>query len=102
MKTWGIVRFNVGLKSKPTRDDYSTVGRVLASFGIDGATIFPAVGIWRGEQEHSIVIDVVDIFWDTWTNDKGVKDVADKLRVAFDQDFVLVTEHSITASLVGD
>ena len=35
----------------------ATVLRTLARFGIDGATVYHGVGVWRGAVERSLVIE---------------------------------------------
>jgi len=34
--------------------------KVLADSKIDGATIYPAMGVWKGQTEKAIVIEVVE------------------------------------------
>jgi hypothetical protein len=77
---------------------------LLSGNGIDGATIIPATGIWRGVTESSIAIDIIA------TDDTSASDKADLLRRACefasqikrinDQDAVLIETIENSAFLI--
>lgn len=64
--------------------------RVIAFHGVDAATILPAVGVWRGAVEASMVVEVL--------TDDEPGPLADGLRAEFGQDCVLVVEIGVSAS----
>jgi len=93
-----IFRFYVGTGPDTIARDfearYATVAAVLAFHGIDGATIMPAVGVWQGAREQSLVIEIVG------DGPIPVHDIADALRATFYQDSVLVVIYAAHHSLV--
>lgn len=60
------------------------------------ATVQPAIGVWEGEIETSTVIEIITERPDS----DGIRQLADELRRAFEQESILVThEHLEVQSL---
>ena len=69
------------------------VADILAELHVDGATIYPAVGMWQSDLEPSLVIELLgDHSRDT------IKAVAEELRQRFSQDVVLWTIEHVAES----
>lgn len=85
----------LGWLADPRSDFQSRARRaaaVLAFHAVDGATIIPSVGVWRGEVEQSMVVEIIGT--------GPIEPLADALRAEFGQDAVLVSTHSGTSFLV--
>jgi hypothetical protein len=41
------------------RDGIASLIYFLADQGVDGASIYRAVGVWKGEDENSVIVEVV-------------------------------------------
>lgn len=62
------------------------VAELLSSLGIDGFTIYPVQGYWKGEAEQSFKIEIaID------SDPERVYTVAGQLRDTYNQDAVMVT-----------
>lgn len=70
------ITWNIGLNRNgtpyPANEAVAAVTRQLAARGIDGFTVTPGVGYWKGEREECLTI-VVLVDWD----DFGSRAVAD-------------------------
>jgi len=91
-------RFYVG--SKPTTvdaiDPLMGVERtlsVLALLHVQGATVVPAIGWWEGTTEGSHVVELLGDY-----TEESVRQLAESLRDAHNQDAVLWTMEPVTQS----
>lgn len=65
--------------------DRPAIFKILDSH-VDGYTVTPSIGSWRGRRENSLAIDLVDV--DQFT----VARIAESIRVENRQESVLVLE----------
>lgn len=63
----------------------------LESFNIKGATLVWSTGVWEGEKEESLIIELISV------PNHLVLEFGRALRESFNQDSVLVTVSEITA-----
>lgn len=59
-----------------------TVAKALTHLGIQGATILPAVGFWKGKQEKSVYVHIAGL------EDSAAEGIAMALRRVFKQDAI--------------
>lgn len=59
---------------------------LITGAGFRGATLIPAIGLWQGEEERSLIIELVDV-----DRDSAYK-LADAIKHWNGQDSVLVVE----------
>ena len=76
----------------------STIGKAMVSCGIAGATILPAIGVWRGANETTTVVEVV---CGTQGELDSVKRLATLLRSVLAQDAVLMVSTPAQVELIG-
>lgn len=70
------------------------VAEVLAKYDIDGFTIYPVQGYWKGEPEQSFKIEfAID-------NQLYAVDVADELRKKWNQEAVMLTNGDNTVEFI--
>lgn len=79
------VRVDVSENENKTRiEQYpQVVAELLAKHGIDGFTIYPVQGYWKGEAEDSFKIEIA--------TDGDVGMIASELRDIFNQEAVMLT-----------
>lgn len=65
------------------------IARVLSTYGYQGATLYDATGLWLGERENTIVIELV--LEKFQANHDTLKEIAVILRKCFNQDAVMMT-----------
>lgn len=80
-------RWHVGLQAGWTQSALITA---LIKSGITDATIYKTVGLWNGETEESVVVEVLTPF------KIDGKMIAKSLAAAMEQVTVIVTEQPIT------
>lgn len=76
--------------------DTSTVRRIVARY-VEGATVWSATGIWRGESELSTVVEIIGADNRPYHH---IRNLATELRKAFDQESVLWVWHEIEYDLI--
>ncbi len=64
----------------------------------DGYTLIWSTGVWRGLREQSVIIEIVTE--GTAADRAKVYELADVIRVAFQQTAVLVTEQQVSFTLI--
>lgn len=69
------------------RERARALAAVLTLHGIQGATLYPSLGLWEGRLEAATVVEVLA----TTLGGGKVREIATALRAAFDQDTVLYT-----------
>lgn len=70
-----------------------TIYSILDSY-VDGYTVTPSVGSWRGVRENSPAIDLVGV------NLPKATDIANAIRDANNQEAVMLLEFSAVSTLV--
>lgn len=68
-------------------EDVSGFATLLARRGFDAATIIPATGIWKGNIEGAVIIELVQ----PASARENVLQLAEDIRAAHKQEAVLVT-----------
>lgn len=68
----------------------------IVSRYFDGATFIHATGIWKGEKENSIVVEVVT------DNRQAIYNLAGDIRVLFGQSAVLITWQPVSSFLLTE
>jgi len=86
-RAWSVVADVVDEDPAPILQ--RTIG-ALATLGIDGATLTTAIGVWRGEPELSLVVTLLGDY-----TEETVRQIAESLRDAHDQDAVLWTMETV-------
>lgn len=61
---------------------------------VDGYTVTPSIGAWKGQRENSLAIDLVDVPRGT------VEAIAETIRAANRQESVLILEFPATATFI--
>ena len=61
-----------------------SVAQALTRLGIQGATILPAVGFWKGERERSVYVHIAGL------DDASANAIAMSLRRTFKQEAIYV------------
>ena len=86
-------------------DATAAVLKILDAYGITGATIYSALGVWRGTRERSLVIEttgnqdrVSDV--DVTATRARIYSAAESIRQALQQDAVAVLESQEDLTLV--
>jgi hypothetical protein len=70
-----------------------SIQRILDAH-VDGYGLFSGVGCWKGQHENSVSIDLIGASWET------VRAIAEAIKVANNQESVLVYEIPVTATFV--
>lgn len=73
--------------------DLKATAGVLAEFGIDGATLLPGTGIWKGQLEPCTVVEVFV------GEDLPASQIADRFATVFEQEAVLFTRLQVPTTL---
>jgi hypothetical protein len=75
------------------RKDERYIQRLL-SVAFDGFTVIHTKGVWKGQSEDSIIIEIL-------TNNKElVRAIASKIKAHNQQDAVLISESKVDAVLI--
>lgn len=77
MKLGPVYLFAIGEPATPP-----TVAEALCDFGIEGATIVPALGLWKGSTEQSVLVRIAGL------SDATAAVLAEQLRNHFHQEAV--------------
>ena len=72
-------------------DTTNKVDAALYNNGIEGATIYFTDGLWRGQQEKSLVLEIIAHNGNLLPAD--IHDIRADLRIAFEQEYIMVTQH---------
>ena len=72
-------------------EDKPHLARLVSRY-FDGATIYPAEGVWQREREHAAVIQILGTFADL----QRIFDLAGDIRVVNDQQSVIVTWQTVS------
>lgn len=87
-KTMAVWTVNVGEPASPQE-----LADALTRYGVQGATIIPALGLWQGKVEQSNVVQIGGI------DEQRVRELAGLIRDEFAQQAVYV-QHGDRAFLV--
>ena len=97
------VNYYVGLNDKDlhtqiiSRDNaHALVSEVLAEHGHRGATLYDASGLWNGESENTIVVELLLHGYQA-NNLEALKKIANEFRRVFHQDAVIMTMTELKA-----
>lgn len=71
------------------------IGIVLSNNEVYGATLYNASGLWMGESENTIVIELV--MKDVFVNQEWLSSIGYALRMAFNQASVMMTVQELEA-----
>lgn len=75
------------------------VGNKLSQHNIKGATFYSTVGMWEGNFEESLVIELLHNKDDKW-EESDVNFIASWYKDFYDQDAVLVTKHLVEGEVI--
>jgi len=75
-----------GYKVYTENKDMGIVVNALDRYGFDGATIYETIGIWKGDTEYSLVIEI----FCAQNQDHAVRAFADHLKSELQQESVMV------------
>lgn len=88
-------RIYVGLNHKHTMEPVTsktmaqiTISNILKVYGIDGATLYNAIGVWEGTKEPTIIIEIVDTENDI--DKELIQDFCNEIKELLYQDCVMV------------
>jgi len=65
--------------------------------GFHGATLIHTIGVWGGQVERGLIIEIVS---DTEDAVFRIRNIAGRIKTVFVQDTVLVTEQEVVSYLV--
>ena len=68
---------------------HALIGIVLSNHDIFGATLYDVSGLWHGESENTVVIEIV--MKDVFVNQEWLSSIGYALRMAFNQATVMMT-----------
>lgn len=74
---------------------HSTAIEIIKRY-FDGATLIPAIGLWRDETEASLVVEIVT------DNRQAIFNLAGDFRTVFGQSAVLITWTPVTSFLLTE
>lgn len=77
MKLGAVYLFAIGEPATPP-----AVAEALSNFGIEGATIVPSMGLWKGHVEQSVLVRIAGL------SDATAAVLAEQLRACFQQEAV--------------
>ena len=67
---------------------------LLTHFGIDGATIYNTLGVWKGRQEESFIIEI----WDA--DIEHLKGLCFNLKTLYNQESVCITSQKVKSTFI--
>lgn len=91
-----LYKIYVGLNGTPFRitDHARDTVHALTARHFQGATFYDAIGVWAGEFERSVVVEILT------ESSIDVHRLAKELKVALTQNAILITKQSIESELI--
>ena len=90
------INYYLGLNDKDTKTQlvdvetaHALIGIVLSNNEVYGATLYDVSGLWHGESENTVVIEIV--MKDVFVNQEWLSSIGYALRMAFNQASVMMT-----------
>lgn len=99
-------RYYVGTRPVQSAEDVDMpalldrMALVLALNGVQGATLLPALGVWEGEAEGTVVVEILsEGSYVTTEHAEQAAELAERLRAAGDQNAVLWTLEPVSSGM---